>query len=102
MFPILLKKFLESVPQTSCSALHAMLWSAKAAEMNCRGFIYVSRRRHAFTGRVLPEVNSQQWLPSWVRPAEVEGPVIEVTSPRDLQRLGASSWQESYGTFKVI
>lgn len=34
MFPMLLKKFLESVPQTSCSVLHAMLWSAKAAEMN--------------------------------------------------------------------
>lgn len=58
MFPILLKKFLESVPQNSCSALHAMLWSARAAEMNCREFIYISRRRHAFTGRILPEVDS--------------------------------------------
>lgn len=34
MSPILLKKFLESVPQTTCSGLHAMLWLAEAAEMN--------------------------------------------------------------------
>lgn len=36
--PVLLKKLLESVPQTTCPGLHAMLWPAEAAEMNCPSF----------------------------------------------------------------